>query len=166
MRLVHLPDAVTVVLDVVAWGLIHAGTGYGVHRLSPDRLGDSWLYRARRFERDGAFYARRLRINRWKDRLPEAGGLFTGGVSKRRLPPAEIGGLDRFVIETRRAELAHWLCLVAGPLFILFNPPLAAVLLVTYGVAVNLPFVAIQRYNRLRTMRVLRRRAARLSAEG
>ena len=37
-----------------------------------------------------------------------------------------------------------------GLVFALWNPPLAAALLITYGVAVNLPFIAIQRYNRFR----------------
>ena len=126
------------------------------------RLGDAWLYRRRRFEGE-RFYRRVLRVPRWKDRVPEAGALFAGGVSKRPLPADELGGLDRFVVETRRAELGHWLAAAAGPLFVLWNPWPAAVVLVAYGLAANLPCVAIQRYNRLRAERVLSRRAARSS---
>ena len=51
----------------------------------------------------------------------------------------------------------------AGPLFVLWNPPPVAVVMVVYGVAVNAPFIAIQRYNRLRASRVLAR-ASRSSA--
>ena len=40
--------------------------------------------------------------------MPEAGGLFRGGVSKRHLPAYDAAGLRLFVRETRRAELAHW----------------------------------------------------------
>jgi len=165
VRVVHLPDAATVVVDVVAWAAVHAGTGYAVHRLPTSRLGDAWLYRRRRFEGEG-FYRRVLRVPRWKDRVPEAGALFAGGVSKRALPAEELGGLDRFVVETRRAELGHWLAAAAGPVFVLWNPWPAAVVLVAYGMAANLPCVAIQRYNRLRAERVLSRRAARSSTAG
>jgi len=165
VRVVHLPDAATVVLDVVAWAAVHAGTGYAVHRLPASRLGDAWLYRHRRFEGE-RFYRRVLRVPRWKDRVPDAGALFAGGVSKRALPADELGGLDRFVVETRRAELGHWLAAAAGPVFVLWNPWPAAVVLVAYGLAANLPCIAIQRYNRLRAERVLSRRAARSSTAG
>lgn len=163
MRRFHPSKPKAVLLDVVAWGLVHALTGYLVHRL-PARLltRDTWLFRARAFEDGGRFYSRRLHIKRWKDRLPEAGALFAGGLSKRHLPNDERGGLERFVVETRRAELGHWLAAAAGPGFVLWNPPAATAIHVAYGVGVNLPFVAIQRYNRLRATRVLARRAAAL----
>ena len=101
-----MPQTVTVAVDVIAWGVFHAATGYAAHHLGDERLSrDGFVLRPRGFERDGRFYRRRLRIHRWKDRLPEAGALFTGGVSKRQLPSADVAGLELFVRETRRAEL-------------------------------------------------------------
>ncbi|WP_051552168.1 hypothetical protein [Nocardioides sp. URHA0020] len=150
LRLV-MPQTLTVLVDIVAWGAFHAATGYAAYRLDDSRLArDGWLLRQRSFEDSGRWYRRRLRIHRWKDRLPEAGDLFRGGTSKRRLPAYDVAGLEAFARETRRAELAHWWALACGPLFVLWNPPLAAALLVTYGVLVNLPFILIQRYNRFR----------------
>ncbi len=162
MRVVHLSDPATVAVDVVAWGLVHAGAGYAAHRTSVAWLSrDRPLFRERRVEGGGRLYTRRLRIARWKDRLPEAGALFAGGVSKRHLTATAGVGLERFVVETRRAEVGHTLCALCGPLFVLWNPPAAAVLLVAYGVLVNAPFMAIQRYNRMRAERVLAARARR-----
>jgi glycosyl-4,4'-diaponeurosporenoate acyltransferase len=159
LRLV-MPPGVTIVVDVVAWGLFHAATGYAAHRLDEGRLSrDGWLLRPRPFEAGGRWYRRRLRIQRWKDKVPEAGDLFRGGVSKRRLPAYDAAGLALFARETRRAELAHWWALWCGPAFVLWNPPLAAALLVGYGVAVNLPFIAIQRYNRFRIQQLIGRRS-------
>jgi len=156
LRVVHLPNVATVVFDVVAWGIVHATTGYLVHRLPARSLRrDNWLFRARRIERDGRLYTRILHIRRWKDRLPEAGALFAGGVSKRHLPATDVAGLERFAVETRRAELGHWLTAAAGPLFVLWNPLWIGLVMVGYGMAVNAPFIAIQRYNRLRVARVL-----------
>ncbi|MGA8210410.1 MAG: hypothetical protein WB441_17560 [Nocardioidaceae bacterium] len=157
LRLV-MPQALTIVVDIVAWGIFHAATGYAAHRLPDSRLRrDGWLLRPRRLE-TAARYRRRLRIHRWKDRVPEAGDLFRGGVSKRRLPAYDVAGLELFVRETRRAELGHWWALACGPLFVLWNPPLASGLLFAYGVAVNLPFILIQRYNRSRTQALVERR--------
>jgi glycosyl-4,4'-diaponeurosporenoate acyltransferase len=162
VRVVHLSDPITVVLDVVAWGLIHAGAGYLAHRTSVVWLSrDRWLFRERRFERGGRWYTEVLRIGRWKDRLPEAGDLFAGGISKRHVTAADQGGLERFVVETRRAELGHWLAAAPGVLFVLWNPPAVVPVMVAYGLLVNLPFLAVPRYNRIRASRVLRARAAR-----
>ncbi len=151
----------TLVANVVAWAAIHAASGWLVHRLPLERLQrDGWLLRPRGWERDGRTYQRWFRIRRWKDHLPEAGALFSGGVSKRRLTGSLTGGLDRFVSETRRAELGHWLALAAGPLFALWNPLSGLALMVGYGIAVNAPFIAVQRHNRLRAQRILARRRA------
>jgi glycosyl-4,4'-diaponeurosporenoate acyltransferase len=160
LRLV-MPTVLTIVVDVIAWGVFHSATGYAAYRLDDSRLSrDGWLLRQRRFE-TGRWYRRRLRINRWKDKVPEAGDLFRGGLSKRHLPAYDVAGLQLFVRETRRAELAHWWAMLCGPLFVLWNPPLAAVLLVGYGVVVNLPFILIQRYNRFRTQPLIERRSPR-----
>ncbi len=155
LRLV-MPQTATIVVDVLAWGAFHTLTGYAAHRLGEERLArDGWLLRARGWEDGGRWYRRRLLIHRWKDRLPEAGDLFRGGLSKRRIPAYDVAGLALFARETRRAELAHWWAMACGPVFVLWNPPLAATLLITYGVLVNLPFVLIQRHNRFRIERLL-----------
>lgn len=144
--------------NVVAWAAIHSLTGYAVHRLPIDVLRrDVALLRPRAWE--PAVYER-LGIRRWKDRLPEAGALYRGGLSKRHLPSRSTAGLERFAVETRRAELGHWLAAATGPVTVLWNPPLGAVLSVGYGLAINAPFIAIQRYNRARVLGVLARRAA------
>ena len=147
--------------DGGGWGVPPPTTGYLAHRLGPHRLArDGWVLGALPFE-DARWYRRRLRIHRWKDRLPEAGALFDGGVSKRELGSLDDDGLEAFVRETRRAELGHWWAMACSPLFVLWNPPLASVLLVAYGVLVNRPFILLQRYNRLRIDALLARRRRR-----
>lgn len=154
----ELPVWAIVVANVAFWAAVHAGSGYFVHRLPAARLGaDRWLWRPRRAERGGRLYER-LRIRAWKDRLPEAGALFAGGTSKRHLPDRRDEGLERYAVETRRAELGHWLALVAAPMAVAWNPPVGAVAMMAYGVLVNAPFIAIQRYNRQRIQRILARR--------
>jgi glycosyl-4,4'-diaponeurosporenoate acyltransferase len=153
----RLAPVTNVAVDVIAWAVVHAATGYAVHRIPVRRLRrDNWLLRPRAFESEGRLYER-FGIRRWKDALPEAGALFAGGVSKRRLPASDVGGLERFAAETRRAELGHWSALACGPLFVLWNPPAVAAVMIVYGVSVNVPFIVIQRYNRQRVGRVLAR---------
>ena len=53
LRLV-MPQTLTVVFDIVAWGVFHAATGYAAHRLGDELLSrDGWGLRVRTFEDRG-----------------------------------------------------------------------------------------------------------------
>ena len=161
--LVHLGRPALVLVDIAAWAVVHTATGYAVHRAPASWFAaDTWLTRGRAWERGGRCYER-VRIRRWKDRLPEAGALFAGGMSKRHVPSHDDAGIAGFALETRRAEWGHWLAAAGSLPFGLWNPPAIAAVMVVYGVAVNAPFIAIQRYNRLRIGRVLSRRERAVS---
>jgi glycosyl-4,4'-diaponeurosporenoate acyltransferase len=145
---------VVIALDAAAWAAVQVGTGYLAHRL-PVRVldGDGWLWRERRWERGGRFYVDVTRIRRWKRLLPEAGAAFAGGFDKRRLRGRGSADLERFAVETRRAELGHWLAVLPAPVFVALNPPVLAPFMAAYALAVNVPCIAAQRYNRIRLRR-------------
>lgn len=148
-----------VALDAVVWAGWSAVVGYAAHRL-PLRLldHDGPLTRLRRWERGGRAYER-LGIRRWKDRLPEFGAGFRGGLSKRSLRSRGTPALARFAAETRRAELVHWGIPLVTPVFALWNPGWLLGAMVAYAVVANAPCLIVQRYNRGRLERVLARRA-------
>ena len=164
--ILHLSDAAAVGVSIVAWLLIGLVSGYYFNRLPVSRFAhDNIVTRPRPFEADGAFYQRRLRIRRWKDRMPEAGDFFPGGFSKRHLINRSEEHLNRFVAETRRAEMVHWTNLCAGPIFLIWCRPLVGGLMVLFGVVSQLPFIAIQRFNRARLDQVLTRSENRRRAQ-
>jgi glycosyl-4,4'-diaponeurosporenoate acyltransferase len=150
-------------LDAGVWAAWSTVAGYTAHRLPAARLArDGWLLRLRRRpERVARRYERVLRIKRWKSLLPEAGDLFKGGFSKRRLAHRDRPYLHRFVIETRRAELTHWAVMALGPSFFLWNPWWLGLAMLGYGLVANVPCLVTQRYNRARLLRMLGRGWAR-----
>lgn len=153
-----------VVLDVLVWAAWSVVVGYGAHRLPGHRLAhDGPLSRLRPWERDGRVYER-IGIRRWKDRLPDFGGLFPGGVSKRSLISRSTPDLVRLTAETRRAELVHWAVPAVTPVFLLWNPAPLFGAMVAYAVLSNVPCLVVQRYNRGRLRRMLDRRTARARA--
>ncbi len=159
--LVELPDPVAVAVSCAVWVLIGLVTGYLLARRPvEDFARDNWLSRPRRFEDSGAWYQRRLRIRRWKDRLPEKGDLFRDGFSKRHLVDRSDAHLRRFVAETRRAEYVHWSNLASGPAFLIWCSPLLGSVMIAFGVLAHLPFICVQRFNRQRLTRLLERRTA------
>ncbi|MDQ2678734.1 MAG: hypothetical protein M3Y51_08315 [Actinomycetota bacterium] len=158
--LVQLSDPVAVAVSCLAWVLVGVVSGYLLVRLPSTRFAhDTWLTRPRAFEDSGRWYQKRLRIRRWKDRLPEKGDLFRDGFSKRHLVDRSDAHLQRFVEETRRAEYVHWCNLGAGPLFLIWCTPLLGSVMIGFGVAAHLPFIVVQRFNRERLCRILDRRA-------
>lgn len=160
--IVTVSDPVAVLLDVVVWTALGFGIGLRFARQPFEALStEGPVTRIRPFEHRGNWYQRWFRIRAWKDRLPEAGAAFKGGMSKRTLPGLTPDHLERFAHETCRAELVHWWLLVSSVVFVLWNPPWLFAIMVAYAVVANLPFIAVQRFNRARITAALRRRARR-----
>ena len=154
-----MPVALRLLLISLSWILFEIGSGYVTHRM-PRRLfdKDTWLYRRRRWEKGGLIYERIFKIRRWKDRLPEAGSFFKGGMSKRRLTTRSRAGLRRFIAETRRAELTHWLPILLSFTFFVWNPVNVAIWMPIFGFLANAPCIMVQRYLRPRLTALLRNR--------
>jgi glycosyl-4,4'-diaponeurosporenoate acyltransferase len=158
----RLPAAAVVVANVVFWPAWTAAVGYLAQRTPDARFAtDDVITRSRPLERDGGWYRDRLHIDRWKDRLPEAGATF-GGFAKRSVAAGDPAVLEQFLVETRRAEHAHWGMAAGGLLTVIWNPWWAAPVNLTVAALSNGPCIAVQRYNRARLGRALtavRRRA-------
>jgi len=100
------------------------------------------------------WYRHVLHIDAWKDHLPEA-GRFGGGVSKRHLTTRDRSVLVRMYLETIRAEVVHTLLLLTQWVPLVWLHGGFVVVPAVYTVGANLPFVAVQRYNRKRLSRLV-----------
>ncbi len=123
----------------------------------------SFPYRAFGWERGGSIYLK-LGINRWKDRVPDMSRYIPHTFRKKlniMRSPDHIEGLIR---ETCVAELVHWVLVLLSSMFLALMPPVwnwASML--AYNLLGNLPFIAIQRYNRPRLI-ILMERQRKLQA--
>jgi len=98
-------------------------------------------------------------IRVWKRWIPDFGGALPGGVRKATLVQRDPASLRRLLLETRRAELVHWLMLPGGLLTALWLPPAGVAVNVVFGLVFNLPCLVLQRYNGDRLRRCLGRRS-------
>ncbi|MGC9197515.1 MAG: hypothetical protein ACP5E5_01090 [Acidobacteriaceae bacterium] len=144
--------------NLLGWPVIQLSGAWISQRL-PTRLfeQDSWMTAPRRWESEGRIYREWLRIRRWKGLLPDGGAWF-GGFEKKRIGSWDSAHLVEFLLETRRAEVAHWCMMLCLPVFFLWNPPWACLVMAAYALAGNLPCIAAQRYNRIALERLLMRR--------
>ncbi|HRZ36130.1 MAG TPA: glycosyl-4,4'-diaponeurosporenoate acyltransferase [Candidatus Paceibacterota bacterium] len=152
---IELPIGWVIVLNVAGWPAIQVGLAWAFTRMPA-----AWFKprEAHGWERGGRVYERVFAVKRWKDRLPDGARWFGGGFAKGTLRSADIGHLRRFVRETWRGELCHWAALAFVPLFFLWNPWWADLVIVAYAAAANLPCILAQRYNRARFQRALARK--------
>jgi glycosyl-4,4'-diaponeurosporenoate acyltransferase len=153
---IELPTSWVIALNIAGWPVIQLALAWAFTRMPAPWFSPT---AACRWEQRGRFYERVLGIKSWKDRLPDAARWFSGGFAKGQLAGADTDYLRRFVCETWRGELCHWAALACAPLFFLWNPWWADVIMVSYGLIANLPCILAQRYNRLRLQRLLARRS-------
>lgn len=148
---------IAVALDAPAWIILGVVVGRYQAGRAPDQLSRTGLFTAMSpREYGGGWYRRVLKVDLWKDRLPDAGTWF-GGLSKRHLPEVGEGGWRRFAAECLRAERTHLAMFAALPFFALWNPPAIFVGNVVYAVVANLPCLIVARFNRARVMKLIAR---------
>lgn len=97
---------------------------------------------------------RAMGIPRLARRLPELGGAL-GGRSKATLPGTSDDALAGYLVEVRRAEWVHLVSALSWLPLAWFNPWWLTLAFAIAVIAINLPFLAILRHNRLRLTRLL-----------
>ncbi len=116
------------------------------------------LFKQRFWEFDGRTYEKILFIKLWKDKIPEAGEMIRiNPFNKKRLRSLDKAYIQRFIVETCRAELVHLLIIAFYPFSFIFNPTLGDYIMATLCIITNLPCIIIQRYNRIRFLKLLER---------
>lgn len=146
-------------VNAAIWLFIHIGSVVLSNLLNSERFNpEGWLFKTRNWEREGRFYSHRLSVKKWKELLPDGARIQKKSFEKKRLSSISPAYLMRFVEETCRAELCHWLIVAAVPLFFLWNTWRIAVFMLPYAIITNLPCIVVQRYNRPRFIHAMRRR--------
>lgn len=108
---------------------------------------------------------RRLGVSRLTTALPEGGAWF-GGAAKDRLPGTDTAALEAYLVEVRRAEWVHLLSLLAVIPVLVVGPWWLGVAFAAVVVVVNVPFLLVLRYNRVRLTGILRRSRDRADRPG
>ena len=148
-----------IVLNLGVWIFWFYFIGYLASRIPDKFLEKDFIFtKLFSFETDASWFRKILKIDKWKDNMPELGGFFGDGFEKRSVAYGEINQLKQFILETRRAEIAHWFMIGGWILTTTFNPLWAVLFNIIFAHAVNFPCLIIQRYNRARLINVLNKK--------
>ncbi|MDN6625769.1 MAG: glycosyl-4,4'-diaponeurosporenoate acyltransferase [Pisciglobus halotolerans] len=162
MPLIQLPALWIVVLDLFAWFFFHLSISWAMLKV-PDSFFSQRLhwFQSKGWENEGNLWQQLFRVKAWKRFVPDGTMLLKKGFDKTSLEKSDLKYLNKVVIEMRRAELTHWISILPAGLFFLWNPLWASWFMVLYALGFNLPLIILQRYNRPRIERVLKRTAVR-----
>jgi len=153
----HLPTPITILIDIVAWFVIHMSVSYLMTRKSLASFNtDNWLYRQHSWEKNGRIYERFFRLKSWKKKLPDGAAVFKKGFQKKQLKETSQEYLQDFISETCRAELTHWIVFLFGFIFFIWNIWWVGIVMIIYATIANVPCVITQRYNRIKLRRIAR----------
>ena len=153
---IELPTAWLVTLNVLCMPMIQLGLAWRFIRLPASNFHpESFLCRTRRWEHHGAIYQRLFTIKTWKKRLPDGVSILGRGFPLKTMHGRDAQFLRDFSRETCRGELAHWWMILCTPVFFLWNPWWADLIMICYAIFSNVPCILAQRYNRARLALIL-----------
>ncbi len=130
---------VVIAIDgVVAWIVNHLPKKWFSHDIKCFSVG----------AKEKKFYEK-LKIRKWKDRVPELGAL--GGFRKNKIAdPSSLEYVERFLLEICYGEAVHFLSLFLGFLVMLVNEKYALTIGLPVAIVnffMNIPSLFILRYN-------------------
>ncbi|MDX1286122.1 MAG: hypothetical protein R3182_13965, partial [Draconibacterium sp.] len=111
---------------------------------------NSFWYKTRRWEKNGMIYRKVFKIHLWKHWLPDGAKAQKNGFRKKSLNNLDKEYLEKFLVETCRAEMLHLLQILPFWIFGFWCPPFVIWIMLGYALLVNLPCILAQRYNRPR----------------
>jgi glycosyl-4,4'-diaponeurosporenoate acyltransferase len=156
MQVLFLTPLLTLILDILAWVVFNMGVSYLCSRIP-----DHWLDPGGRFfhafgwEKEGQLYEQLFHVRTWKQHIPNGGKLFDKNLSLESLPRRDPADLLRWLKESIRAEICHWLLILPGFLFFLWNPRFAGWVMVLFAFLFNIGPVVLQRFNRPRMRKLI-----------
>lgn len=157
MRILFLSDTWTILLCFLVWLCLQTGFAFFCLFL-PNRYfaPDGLIFRSHCWEKEGQIYEKLFNVKRWKHLLPDGGMVWKKrGFRKKKLESFSKDSLNRFLIESSRGEMTHWLPIFFFWIFWLFTPPMVPWIMLIYALLANMPCIIVQRYNRPRVQRVL-----------
>jgi glycosyl-4,4'-diaponeurosporenoate acyltransferase len=159
MQILFLPKPYAIALCFFVWAVIQMLVSYICLKI-PNRyfIPSKFPYASFGFEQEGAIYRRWFGVHRWKKYLPDGGALMGVEFRKKNLEHVTHANLHRFLIESCRAEMSHLLAILPFWVFGFIAPPEVIWIMLIYAVAINLPCVIAQRYNRPRIQTLIKNR--------
>lgn len=154
MPLIKLNTTQLLISYFIVWPFLQIMISLVCNRISDEHFSDnSFLLKTRKWEKEGRIYKSVFKIHKWKPILPDGARLYNNGFEKKNVKHFDSAYFEKFIIETGRAEINHWIQIMPFWIFILWSPSYVILPMFLYAMIVNFPCIIAQRYNRPRLRR-------------
>lgn len=158
MQIFYFDPIETIIVDVFAWLVFHLSIGYLSSKIPLNWLNpNQWLFQTFPWEKGGLIYEKLFHVRSWKRFIPSGSALYRGAFSIKHLPSSSLAYLERWLKESVRAEICHWVMIIPGFFFFLWNSINMSWVMVAYAFLNNLVPIIMQRFNRPRMRKLLER---------
>ncbi|MGX0401870.1 glycosyl-4,4'-diaponeurosporenoate acyltransferase CrtO family protein [Staphylococcus pasteuri] len=115
---------------------------------------DNKYFRSWNIEQEGQLWQQLVKVQYWKDHLPDGQNLNPNISSKATFDLSKnMNDIQRFILETRRAEVVHLLSIF--PVIAFFKASKSVKMInFIYVIIANVPCMIVQRYNRPKLIRI------------
>ena len=126
----------------------------------PDRYYNyrNWIYKERKLEKNVEFYQQMFKVKRWKKHMPEIADFINSVFSKKSIKEFDNAYIEKYLLESCRAEFAHWCIIFSSVMFLFYAGTAAFIYMFLISVLIDVPFIIIQRYNRPRILHIMKRK--------
>jgi glycosyl-4,4'-diaponeurosporenoate acyltransferase len=116
----------------------------------------NWIFKERKWEKNGEFYQHVFKVKRWKNHMPEIADFIKSTFSKKSIKEFDNEYIEKYLLESCRAEFAHWCIIFSSVIFLFYEGTATFVCILLIAILVDAPFIIIQRYNRPRIIRIMK----------
>ncbi|MFZ3070668.1 MAG: hypothetical protein WA110_06065 [Anaerolineaceae bacterium] len=169
MRIIFLEPGVTFIVDILVWVFFHLSIGSWSSRLPVESFNyDSRFYLSKTWEKGGEIYQKLFKVRSWKKFIPSGAALYKEAYEIKHLTEFSVENVRIWLKESCRSEFCHWIMILPGFLFSLWNNVGMEWVMIAYAVLNNAVPIIMQRYNRPRVRKLLTKleAKARLQEEG
>lgn len=162
MQIFFISDKQIVILAFILWFMFQVLAARISHQV-PDHLlsTDNFLFKSRKWERDGEIYSQIFKVKKWKKFLPDGAAINKNDYRKKNITDFSEENLHFFLRESCRAELNHLIAITPFWFFGLFAPLKVVGYMLIYALFINVPCIIVQRFNRPRIIRIVEKKSNR-----
>ncbi len=160
MQIIFLSPLKTIILCFVMWFIIEVTIGFICTKIPEKYFSiNKFYFKTYHWEKKGRIYDDIFKVKKWKKHLIDGAALFKNGYRKKHITDMSTENLEKFIIESCRAELVHVLCILPFFVFGFFTAFPIVLYMLIYALIINVPCILAQRYNRPRIYKILRRKS-------
>lgn len=156
MQIFFLQQWTAILICFLVWPIYQIAAALIAAKVMEKLSISSFLFKTRKWEKEGEYYQKMFLVRKWKKFLPDSSAFLKTSFSKKNINDFSVESLEKYLKESCKAELTHWLAILPFWTFGVFSPTRVIFYMLIYAILLNIPCIIAQRFNRPRILRLIK----------